>query len=174
MDKPDVIANGQEAFQHLDSITDRFTRILVHQGLIDLLSSYCLLPGDSPLHLDMLTYTHCLEAIYADRARVAMIASGSSGSIDPSELRARVAAAAAAGAIKRASEALAHCEALPDGPVRELERFGLATSTQVIAAREPGVPPVDFLVHARLLEASFQKTYFVQHVAEGKDPSPFI
>ncbi|MGK4004210.1 hypothetical protein WMF31_16370 [Sorangium sp. So ce1036] len=174
MSESDVIVHGQEAFQHLDSIPDRFTRMLTHEGLIDLLSSYRLLPGDSPLHLDMLTYTHCLEAIYADRARIAAIASGRAKSIGPDELRAHATAAAATGAIKRASEALAHCEALPDGPVRELERFGLVISSQIIAARGSRAPPVDFFVHARLLEASFRKTHFVQHVAEGKDPSPFI
>lgn len=174
MSDPDSIVHGQEAFQHVDLIADRFTQMLVYQGLIDLLSSYRLLPGDSPLHLDMLTYAHCLEAIYVDRARIAALASGISSSIAPHELRAHLDKAEAAGAIKRASAALSHCEALPAGPVQELERFGLSVSAQVVAAREPRAPPVDFLVHARLLEASFQKTYFVQHVAEGKEPSPFI
>ena len=174
MSEPDVVVRGEEAFRCAELIADRYAGMLVHQGLIDLISSYRLLPGDSPLYLDMLTYARCLEAIYADRARIVALASGEPSSIQLHELRTRVEAAEATGAIRRGSEALSHCEALPEGPVRELERFGLWTSTQVIEVREPDVPPVDFFVHARLLEASFQKTHFVRHVAAGKQPSPFI
>ncbi|WP_437483826.1 hypothetical protein WME75_43550 [Sorangium sp. So ce1014] len=174
MNEPDVILHGQEAFQYADAITDRFTGHLVHQALVDLLGSSCLRESDLPLHLDLLKYARCLEAIYADRARIAALASGAPSPIGSEDLRARIAAAEAAGAIKRGTEAFVHCEALPKGPVCELERFGLGISAELLAEGAPGTPPVDFSVQARFLECSFSKTGLVKLLAEGKEPSPFI
>lgn len=174
MNETDIIVHGQEAFQHAEAIADRFTGHLVHQGLIDLLGTSSLLPTDFPLYLDLLKYARCLEAIYADRTRIAALAScGAQSPIGPGELRSRIEAAEALGAIKRGAEAFAHCESLPEGPVRELERFGLGVSAELLEAAV-STPPVDFAVHARMLECSFRKIELVKLLAEGKEPTPFI
>jgi len=172
--REDMIANGDEALRLADGIDDRAAGALVRQGLLDLLSARVFMPEDSPIHLDMLVYARCLEAIYADRTRIVALASGAPSPIDLGALRARVAAAEAAGALKRGAEALAHCEALPRVPVRELLCFGLATSAELLAASAPIAPPVDLALQARLLEGSFRKTSLIKLLAEGKEPLPFI
>lgn len=170
----DAIVLGEEAFGHAAGLEDRFVSMLVRQGLVDVLASRRLLPGDLPLHLDLLDHARALTAVYADRAGIAAMARGGASPLTPEDVRARLAAAEAAGAGKRGAEALAHCEALPAGEVRELLRWGLGISAERLAREGARDVPVDLAVQARLFEESFAKTLFVRNTAEGQEPMPFI
>ena len=170
----DAVVLGEEAFRHAAEIEDRFTRMLVHQGLVDVLASRRILPEDMPLHLDLLDHARALTALYEDRAGIAAMARGAASPFAADEVRARIAAAEAAAAGKRGAEAFAYCEALPAGEVRELLRWGLGISAERLAREGAREPPVDLALQARLFEDSFAKTLFVRNTAEGKEPADFI
>ena len=170
----DAITNPDEAFRLAAAMPDAFAGKLVHQGLIDVLATRSLKASDLPLHLDLLLHARCLAAIYGDRARILTLVRGAPSPIGADELRACVEAAEAAGAIKRGGEALAHVEALPEGPLRSLSRFGLGTSAALLATLAPISPPVDACVQSRLFDGSFRNTRLIELLAEGREPEPFL